>query len=173
MVASAGWGGQEGASGGKKGRQPGRAHWLAALLAVTRLTWPRRYSMISTLDNSSAPVTPPPVPPLPPHPPHPTPHPHARLPPRLRTRGVVGGVVVEVGDGADEGVGVAHAAHAHLLAGHELQGAVGAKVQHGVGLRGGGARGHQRREGVRSLQARRNCGWRALPGEERTAQSQS
>ena len=35
--------------------------------------------------------------------------------------GVVGRVVVQVGQVADEGVWVAHPTHAHLLAGHELQ----------------------------------------------------
>ena len=47
-------------------------------------------------------------------------------------RWVVGGVVVEVRQGADQRVGVAGLAHAHLLTGHELQGAVGAEVQHRV-----------------------------------------
>mmetsp|Transcript_27247 Transcript_27247/g.59503 ORF Transcript_27247/g.59503 Transcript_27247/m.59503 type:complete len:1448 (-) Transcript_27247:88-4431(-) len=50
-----------------------------------------------------------------------------------RLRGVVGGVVVQVGDGADQAVGVARLGHAHLLAGHELEGAVGAEVQARVG----------------------------------------
>mmetsp|Transcript_45111 Transcript_45111/g.134702 ORF Transcript_45111/g.134702 Transcript_45111/m.134702 type:complete len:598 (+) Transcript_45111:1213-3006(+) len=47
---------------------------------------------------------------------------------------VVGCVVVHVGDGADKRVGVAHTRHADLLAGHELQRAVRAKVQHCVSL---------------------------------------
>ena len=50
-----------------------------------------------------------------------------------RLRGVVRGVVVDVGGVADEVVRVAVAGHANLLAGHELQGAVRAEVQHGVG----------------------------------------
>eukprot|EP00964_Phaeocystis_antarctica_P011943 scaffold6585_cov34-Phaeocystis_antarctica.AAC.1 len=49
-------------------------------------------------------------------------------------RRVVGGVVVEVGDGLDEAVGVAGAGHADLLARHELERAVRAEMQHGVGL---------------------------------------
>lgn len=49
--------------------------------------------------------------------------------------GVVGRVVVQVGHVADEAVGVAHAAHAHLLPRHELQRPVRAKVQHRVRLR--------------------------------------
>ena len=47
--------------------------------------------------------------------------------------GVVRRVVVEVGDGADQVIGEAHPRHAHLLTGHELQGTVGAKVQHRIG----------------------------------------
>jgi len=53
---------------------------------------------------------------------------------------VVGRVVVQVGQVADEAVRVAHAGHAHLLARHELQRAVRAKVQHRVRLRGRRAR---------------------------------
>mmetsp|Transcript_25720 Transcript_25720/g.64239 ORF Transcript_25720/g.64239 Transcript_25720/m.64239 type:complete len:1163 (-) Transcript_25720:603-4091(-) len=49
-------------------------------------------------------------------------------------RRVIGGVVVEVGDGLDELVRVASIGHADLLAGHELEGAVGAKVENCVGL---------------------------------------
>ena len=43
--------------------------------------------------------------------------------------GVVGRVVVDVGDAADQGVGVAHITHAHLLARHELQAAHSAGLQ--------------------------------------------
>mmetsp|Transcript_5701 Transcript_5701/g.23522 ORF Transcript_5701/g.23522 Transcript_5701/m.23522 type:complete len:1185 (+) Transcript_5701:1625-5179(+) len=46
---------------------------------------------------------------------------------------VVGGVVVDVRGAADEVIGVAIAGHANLLTGHELQGAVGAEMEHGVG----------------------------------------
>ena len=47
--------------------------------------------------------------------------------------GVVGGVEIEIGQVADEAVRPAGPGQAGLLAGHELQGAVGAEVQHGVG----------------------------------------
>ena len=47
--------------------------------------------------------------------------------------GVVGGVEIEIGQVADEAVRPAGAGQAGLLAGHELQGAVGAEVQHRVG----------------------------------------
>lgn len=47
---------------------------------------------------------------------------------------VVGCIVVQVGDVADQRVRVAHPAHAHLLARHELQGAVRAEVQHCIRL---------------------------------------
>ena len=48
-------------------------------------------------------------------------------------RGVVGRVVVEVRDGVDQAVGVARLRHAHLLAGHELEGAMRAEVEDRVG----------------------------------------
>ena len=46
---------------------------------------------------------------------------------------VVGGVVIEVRQGSDQGIGIAGFAHAHLLTGHELQRAMGAEMEHGVG----------------------------------------
>lgn len=49
-------------------------------------------------------------------------------------RGIVGGVVVDVGDGADEAIWVAQIGHTHLLSWHELQRPMGAKVQHCISL---------------------------------------
>ena len=46
---------------------------------------------------------------------------------------VVGGVVIKVWQGADQGIGIAGFAHAHLLAGHELERAVGAEMEHSIG----------------------------------------
>ena len=47
-------------------------------------------------------------------------------------RRVIGCVVIEVRQSTDQGVGVAGFAHAHLLARHELQRAVGPEVEHRV-----------------------------------------
>jgi hypothetical protein len=47
---------------------------------------------------------------------------------------VVGGIQVEVRQVADQAVGPAGGGHAGLLAGHEFQRAMGAEMQHGVGL---------------------------------------
>ncbi len=49
-----------------------------------------------------------------------------------RFGGVVGSVIVEVGDGADQVIGVAGTGHAHLLTRHELQRSVGAEVKHRI-----------------------------------------
>ena len=51
-----------------------------------------------------------------------------------RLRWVVGSIIVDVGNAADETVGVAQVRHAHLLAWHELQGSMSAKVQHCISL---------------------------------------
>ena len=67
--------------------------------------------------------------------------------------GVVGGVQVEVGQVADEAVGPAGAGQAALLAGHELQRAVGAEVQHGIGLEVLAQVAVEGREGVRGGEA--------------------
>ena len=49
-------------------------------------------------------------------------------------RGIVGGVEVQIGQVVNETIGPAIARQTRLLAGHEFQSAVGAKVQHGIGF---------------------------------------
>mmetsp|Transcript_21009 Transcript_21009/g.46075 ORF Transcript_21009/g.46075 Transcript_21009/m.46075 type:complete len:1268 (+) Transcript_21009:731-4534(+) len=73
--------------------------------------------------------------------------------------GVVGGVVVDVGDGANQGVRVADTRHADLLARHELQGAVGTEVQHSISAK------HLLQEGV--------VGSEAVVGGGRPAEQQA
>ena len=47
---------------------------------------------------------------------------------------IVGGVVIKIRKCADQRIGVAGFAHAHLLARHELQRTVGAEMQHSIGF---------------------------------------
>ena len=46
--------------------------------------------------------------------------------------GVIGGVVVHIGNGANQVIGVTVPGHPHLLTRHELQGSVSAEVQHRI-----------------------------------------
>ena len=66
---------------------------------------------------------------------------------------VVGGVKVDVGQRADQALGPAGARQAGLLAGHELQGAVSAEMQHRVGAEILAQVAVEGREGVRRGEA--------------------
>mmetsp|Transcript_86089 Transcript_86089/g.150116 ORF Transcript_86089/g.150116 Transcript_86089/m.150116 type:complete len:651 (-) Transcript_86089:2100-4052(-) len=49
-------------------------------------------------------------------------------------RGVIGSIVVQIGEGTEQTVRVASIGHTHLLTWHELQGTVGTEVKNGVSL---------------------------------------